>query len=375
MLILIPYESEIGFAIGRLLRAFFEMATVVSGGTQHVHVAFSRVGAPSTALPSGFRNVVEFDCVNPSKCEVNRLCRYIADHGITSVFALDLAVEAPWLRDIRKAGIRRVVSYWGAPMSSINRGLKLAAKRAEVAWLRPNKPDHFIFESEAMRQLAVNGRGVAAAATTVAPSGVDITDFQSASTPTRVAHERFGIPESRRIIVYMGHLHRRKGVHVLMEAAGYLVRKLLRDDIHILFLGNRDGEEREFEESLRDGRPIITLGGYHEDVPLLLSSCYAGCIPSTGWDSFPMSSLEMQASGLPVLVSDWQGTPETVSDGETGIVVPVGNVEALARAIAELVDDPARRDTMGRAARERISNGFTRDHQVERLVACLRSIP
>jgi len=86
-----------------------------------------------------------------------------------------------------------------------------------------------------------------------------------------------------------------------------------------------------------------------------------------------MSSLEMQSCGLPVIVSDLQGVPETVKRDETGFVVPAGDAQALARAIVSLVDAPQRREQMAAAARARIINGFTRRHQVDALVGCVAS--
>ena len=146
---------------------------------------------------------------------------------------------------------------------------------------------------------------------------------------------------------------------------------LFSPDITALFLGNRNNEERNFAAHYAGAEHRIVFGGYQTDIPQLLAGCYAGCIPSTGWDSFPMSSIEMQACGLPVIVSDWQGVPETVANGVTGIVTPTGNAYALADAIIALADDPARRQRMSDAALARVAGGFTREHQIRNLVDCL----
>lgn len=375
VLVMIGYPIDIGFAIGRLVSVFHDMALELTAAPTRVHFSFARIGeARSTALPADFRQLVEFDPRQPTPQAVQRLVAHVREHDIDTVFALDLGVQAPFLRALRQAGVRQVISYWGAPMSSINRGLKLALKRLEVAWLHRHKPDHFIFESRAMQDMAVHGRGVSAACTTVIPTGVDAQKFRPLPQEAELVYQRFGIPQQRRIIVYMGHLHRRKGVHVLMRAAGHLVSVMRRQDIQVLFLGDRDGEAEGFRDDWAAAGEYITFGGYQSDIPALLAGCHAGCIPSTGWDSFPMSSLEMQACGLPVLVSDWQGVPETIEAGRTGVVVPVGDAEALARAIADLVDDDARRDGMAAQARARIEAGFTRQHQVDALVAWMRRV-
>lgn len=366
MLILIPYQIGIGFAIQRLIKAFYEMAVRLTVDTARVHFAFTSVGKErSAALPPDFTNSIEFDPAAPRDADVRRLAAYIEQHGISSVFGLDVGVEPSYLGAIRRAGVRTVVGYWGAPMSSANSGLKLLAKRLEVA-LHRSKPELFIFESEAMRTLAVQGRGIPRSVTAIVPTGVDATAFRPNPDAEDVVYTRFDIPRTRRVIVYMGHLHERKGVHVLMRAAGH-ARAMGRTDLHFLFLGNRDGEQEQFRDAYAGAAELITFGGYQSDIPTLLSGCYLGCVPSTGWDSFPMSSLEMQACGLPVVVSDWQGVPETIADGETGLTVRAGDAELLAGAIAALADDPDRRNRMGQAARRRILASFTREHQIENL--------
>lgn len=376
MLIIIPFGITISFAIVRLIGVFYEMAMRLTGDPTHVHFAFTSVGdGRSSALPPSFDRVLEFDPVAPTGAAVERLAAYIRNARISTVFALDLPVDAPYLPALRQAGVRRLISYAGAPMSSINRGPKLVVKRLEVAFFRPSKPDLFIFESESMRDSGVLGRGLSRASTTVVHTGVDEQVFRPAVGPASLVYSRFGIPTDRRIVVYMGHLDRRKGVHVLMQAAGQVVEAMRRTDIHFLFLGDRKGEAERFSVQVADARDRVTFGGYQSDIPAILAGCYLGCIPSSGWDSFPMSSLEMQACGLPVVVSDLQGVPETMVDGKTGTVVPAGDSSRLAAAIVDLVDDPARRNTMGVAARRRIESGLTRTHQIENLVRVVGPLP
>lgn len=368
MLILIPYQVRIGFAIERLIGAFYEMALRLTGDSSRVHFAFTKVGEHrSSALPTDFGNAIEFNPSEPSASDVQRLASYVAQHGITTVFGLDLGVESPFLGAVRQAGVRKVIGYWGAPMSSTNAGLKLLAKRIEVATRRA-KPELFIFESEAMRMLAVHGRGIARSSTSIVPTGVDATVFRPDRDAVDVVYTRFDIPRGRRIVVYMGHLHERKGVQVMMRAARHAAHVMGRSDLHFLFLGNREGESEQFRDAYAGATDWITFGGYQSDIPVLLSGCFVGCVPSTGWDSFPMSSLEMQACGLPVVVSDWQGVPETIAEGETGVAVPAGDHALLAQAVISLADNPERRDEMGGAARRRILASFTREHQIENLV-------
>lgn len=370
-LVMISYEIDIGYAIGRLVQVFHEMALRLGGDPSAVHFSFGSIGGKTSAnLPAGFSNLLEFNYRKPDAAGTARFLDYIRRNQITDLFALDMPVTATLLAEARRAGVRDVVAYWGAPMSSRNHGLKLLAKRLEVALLRRDRPDLFLFESEAMRDLAVNGRGLPRSATAVFHTGVDERRFHPVTGAEDLARQRFNIPAGNKIICYMGHLHERKGVHVLMQAMQRIVKRG-RKDIHALFLGNRNSEELNFAAHYAGAEGQIVFGGYQTDIPQLLAGCYAGCIPSTGWDSFPMSSIEMQACGLPVIVSDWQGVPETVADGVTGIVTPTGNADALADAIVALADDPARRQRMSDASLARVAGGFTREHQIRNLVNCL----
>jgi glycosyltransferase involved in cell wall biosynthesis len=366
ILVMISYDIDVGFAIGRLIAAFHQMALRVTELPCRVHFSFGKIGSKrSMALPADFDNLLQFNYREHSAADEERLVEYIADNAIDTIFALDMRVDAPCLKAARRAGVRRVVSYWGASMSSIT--WKWPLKRLQVALTRA-KPDLFVFESEAMRRLAVRGRGVARSSTAIVRTGVDVGTFQPGAT--EVVYERFSIPPDRRIIVFVGHVQRRKGVHVLLAAAEHIVSTYGRKDIHFLCLGNRDGEAREFDAFYNKAREYVTFGGYQADVPALLSGCYAGCIPSTGWDSYPMSSLEMQACGLPVIVSDCQGCPETISE-DTGMVVPAGDERRLAQAILLLVDNRARREMMSVAAAERIRSSLTVEHQVANLTRLL----
>jgi glycosyltransferase involved in cell wall biosynthesis len=373
ILVMISYEIDVGFAIGRLIRVFHQACARYTGSAGLVHFSFGRIaGQTCPNLPDEFANILEFDYKNPDASAFKRLSAYIREHGIETIVGLDLSVSASFLPVARNAGVRNVVGYWGAPMSSINSGVRLLLKRLEVKFLHRHRPDLFIFESEAMRRMAVCGRGIRADDTAVVHTGVDAGRFCPLPAAAGLMHARFSIPQDRRVIVYMGHLHERKGVHVLMQAMDYIVNKRGHSDLHAVFLGNRNSEEGNFRKFWEPAATHITFGGYQSDVPELMSGCYLGCIPSTGWDSFPMSSLEMQACGLPVVVSDWQGVPETVADGETGLVTPTGNAIALGDALIELVDDPARRARMSIAARVRIEAGYTLPHQVDNLLVLLQ---
>ena len=97
-------------------------------------------------------------------------------------------------------------------------------------------------------------------------------------------------------------------------------------------------------------------------------------IMSTGWDSFPRTGMEVQASGLPLIVSDLRGIRESVQDGVTGLILKAGDADALANAMGRLLEDRAWRDRLSRQARLRIEQGFTLNKQLSALTEVVRRV-
>jgi glycosyltransferase involved in cell wall biosynthesis len=99
--------------------------------------------------------------------------------------------------------------------------------------------------------------------------------------------------------------------------------------------------------------------GLVEEMPAFWRSTDLAVVPSNGWvESFGMSAVEAMACAKSVVASDSGALPEVVRDGETGRVVPAGDVGALASAIAEYARDPAKRALHGLNGRRRCEEHF-----------------
>jgi glycosyltransferase involved in cell wall biosynthesis len=101
----------------------------------------------------------------------------------------------------------------------------------------------------------------------------------------------------------------------------------------------------------------VVFAGYRADVPALLAGCDVFCLPSSA-EGMPLVVLEAMAQGKPVVATAVGGTPELVVHGETGLLVPPGDVDALAAALAQLLADPERARRMGEAGRARVERDF-----------------
>jgi predicted glycosyltransferase len=93
-----------------------------------------------------------------------------------------------------------------------------------------------------------------------------------------------------------------------------------------------------------------------EEIPSLLRAADLCLWPAVN-EAYGLALLEAQAAGIPVVAGRTGGVGDVVADGESGVLVPVGDAGAFAAAVAALLDDPARRRAMTKAARRRILAG------------------
>lgn len=80
---------------------------------------------------------------------------------------------------------------------------------------------------------------------------------------------------------------------------------------------------------------------------------------STNWEGFPLCILEAMRAGLPVIAMDVDGVREAVLDGKTGMLVRVGDLDGLTKAIRQLIADPELRDRMGARGRSAYEERFS----------------
>jgi glycosyltransferase involved in cell wall biosynthesis len=111
----------------------------------------------------------------------------------------------------------------------------------------------------------------------------------------------------------------------------------------------------------------------HDKLPAFLNELDVFALPST-WEGFGVAAAEASACGLPVVATDVYGIPDVVRPGVTGLLVPPKDPAALARALGQLIDNPALRSQFGRAGREYVASHYDwRDNakQMESIYASL----
>jgi len=200
------------------------------------------------------------------------------------------------------------------------------------------------------------------------------------SEDTRRAYERQGYPRGRIEVVYNGGFRRNDPARIgeigrLCDVKGQreLLQAVARLPEARLVLAGRDLEQGgAYQDALEHESERLGIRervefGFHEDVPALLESLDVVALPS--WtEGLPVVLLEAMAHARPVVATPVGGTPELVVDGETGLLVPPRDPEALAAALRRLLEDPDLARRLGEAGRARVAERFTAAAQTRRIL-------
>ncbi len=255
----------------------------------------------------------------------------------------------------------------GAPLAIVSRiRIRLMSRRSLnyyqrkhslLSWLERKLHRHVTYalgNSQAVVDDLL-AEGVSKAQTRLIYNGIDLTPFDQRPPRTEDGHPSLVIVIVANLIPYKGHVE-------LIEAVGAIAHKM-PIDWQLWCVGRNDGLLAVLEQLAKEKnveRNVKFLGS-RVDVPSLLQSADISVL-SSHEEGFSNAILEAMAAGLPVVATNVGGNPEAVVHGETGIIVPPKNPNALAEAISRLASDPILRKKLGDAGRLRVQTNFSIDH-------------
>jgi phosphatidylinositol alpha-1,6-mannosyltransferase len=308
----------------------------------------------------------------PEPTVAMRMRNLIVEHGIDTVWfgaAAPLALLAPLARS---AGARRVV----ASTHGHEVGWSMLPLARSALRRIGTDTDVVTFVSHYTRDRFASAFGPDAALEYL-PPGVDVDRF----APDEVAHAqlraRYGLGR-RPVVVCVSRLVPRKGQDMLIRALP-AVRERIEDAALVIVGGG------PYLDSLRKlaarfgvtehvvftgGVPAAELPMHHAMGDVFAMPCRTR---GSGLDveGFGIVFLEASASGVPVVAGRSGGAPETVVNGETGVVVDGWDVGAIAAAVADLLADPARAAAMGAAGRQWVVDNWQWRTKAARLAELL----
>jgi glycosyltransferase involved in cell wall biosynthesis len=201
----------------------------------------------------------------------------------------------------------------------------------------------------------------------VTPFGVDLNlfrPFKEKKSSTEV------------IIGTVKTLNRIYGIDTLIESFSILIAKKPHLSLKLVIAG--EGSEKEvFTEQVKrlglENKVIFVGKVQHLDVPKILNQFHI-YVALSNYESFGVAVIEASACAIPVVVSDAGGLKEVVKNGKTGVIVPRQNAGSAAQALAQLVENPALRQEMGRAGREHVQELYDWHSNVDHMEALYHRI-
>jgi glycosyltransferase involved in cell wall biosynthesis len=290
-----------------------------------------------------------------------RLARFVRQHQIEIIHA-HLARDYPLAAlAARRAAARLILTrHVLFPLSRIH---KLVLRRVErVIAVSQGVADGLIAQNLFARDKIV-----------LIHNGVDVDRF---------AQTKHGDSERRQIgarlcVGTIGELAPIKGQEVFLRAAAIVSAR--RDDVDFVIAGEDNsstGESRRILESMIDELQLskrVRITGWADDVVKLLRT-FDVFVSSSRSESFGIAIAEAMAGGVPVVSTMTAGAREIISDAETGILVPIGDAEAMAEAICELLDNPKTRERLAANALRIVSEQFPLDRMVARTEHVYRDV-
>jgi glycosyltransferase involved in cell wall biosynthesis len=181
----------------------------------------------------------------------------------------------------------------------------------------------------------------------------------------------------RPTILYVGRIDGAKGVLAIGEAVIRLREKY--PDILFRLVGAGDETNlRRLHELIEGGRAErhFELVGYvpHQELAKYYAACDLFASPAAQEHGVASVYLEALSCGKPVVACNSGGAPEAVIDGQTGLLVPPDDIEALTETLDRLIADPELRERLGRNGRQLVLDYFSRDRMIDRVEAAYQRL-
>ena len=209
--------------------------------------------------------------------------------------------------------------------------------------------------------LAANG--VPAARLQVIPNGVDIALLMPPADSRANARALLSLPETAFVVASAARFSPEKGLDVLLQAA--------KQRKHMTFVIAGDGPL--FSSLSRDLPPNVRLLGRLDDIRPLLFAADVFAVPSRR-EGQGIAALEAMAAGVPVAASNVGGLAEMLTDGETALLVPPDDADALAVALSRLQSDSRLRQKLAQNAAALVEARYTLQPMLDALTALYREV-
>jgi glycosyltransferase involved in cell wall biosynthesis len=255
---------------------------------------------------------------------------------------------------VHYAGLRRLV------LVSLERALRVVT-------------DQTLCDSAAEREEVLKWRLALPERTRVVWNGIDLDRLLPPHLSRAAARAQLGLNPDAPVLVTICRLNKPRDFKTLLAGTAELVRD--QPGLRLFIVG--DGPQRPQVEGLVAQHHLEThvrLAGLVPHVGDYLAAADIALLITAGWEGLPLSALEAMSVGLPLIISDVGGNREAVIDGETGLVIPPGDVAAFVRAARRLLSQPRFASQLGQAGASRAQAHFTLSTMAAKIAEIYRAL-
>ncbi len=233
---------------------------------------------------------------------------------------------------------------------------RFSRKRRLICRLLGRVTDLSLAVSQGVKDYLIEQIGLNPAKVRVVHNGVDLARMRQ-HRPRAVVRRELGLADGTAAVGLVARLdHWGKGHKEFFTALASLKDRYPVQGL-VIGGGRREAEMRQLAVEMGLEERVRFLG-QRDDVPDLLAALDIFVLPSHS-EGVSLALLEAMAAGLPVIASRVGGLPEVVTDGDHGLLIPPQDPEALAAALARLLDEPAWAKKLGENARRQVEENFS----------------
>jgi len=302
-----------------------------------IPVKYSKLFITPNLIPFTFKDIKNYDIIHLHEYRTfqNVIVSFVSKH-----YRIPYILQANGSLDYLGRKIRKITFdlLWGYKI------LKNAAKLIALTK----------FEAEQYRSFNIPYEKIV-----IIPSTFDASKYEKL-LPKGKFREKYNVGSDEKIVLYLGRIHKRKGIDILIEAFTQVIKKY--HDVYLFIIGPDDGFQNQLQALIKncgiEHKVVLTGPRYGREKLEALADADIFVMPSR-YEAFSRSLREAMAFGKPVIASDVGGLRDLIKNRETGLLIEPGNIEQLQSAILYLLENPDKAKEMGQRGRKWITSNFS----------------